>query len=271
MRLGKAICLSRVNPQHIRRIGRTFTPTHPMDILEEGNLSTEDALRHWYYRAKFGLLEKHLKLAKVTSAGEIADVGCGLGLFLRMLRRAGRPARSLTGVDIGFSETRTDPVDGFTIHPSWPEGTGYDAILMMDVLEHCPDDLSVLREATGHLKPGGTMFITVPAFRALWSAHDVFLKHCRRYNRRELGELIAREPRLKIESLHYFYGLLFPIAALQRWLHRKVTDPKSSEMKKLPAPLNAVLLLCCRIESVLMRLNCIAGLTVVARCRREKN
>jgi len=241
-----------------------------MDILEEGNLSTDDALGHWYYRAKFGLLNRHLHLAKVSPIGEIADVGCGLGLFLRMLRRAGRPAGTLTGVDIGFSESRTDPVDGFTIHPTWPQGTGYDAILMMDVLEHCPDDTAVLRDATGHLKPGGMMFITVPAFRQLWSAHDVFLKHCRRYSRCELGDLIAREPRLKIESLHYFYGLLFPVAALQRWLHRNVTDPKSSEMKKLPRPLNALLLLLCRMESVLMRLNRIAGLTVVARCRREE-
>lgn len=239
-----------------------------MDILEEGNLSTDDALAHWYYRAKFGLLSRHLERARVPIDGAIADVGCGLGLFLRMLKRAGRPAEKLTGVDIGFSEARTDPVDHFTIHPTWPSGMSYDAVLMMDVLEHCPDDTAVLCDATDHLKPGGTLFVTVPAFRALWSAHDVFLKHCRRYNRRELGDLIAREPRLKVESLHYFYGLLFPAAALQRWLHRNVTDPKTSEMKTLPAPLNAMLLLVCRLETVLMRCNRIAGLTVVARCRR---
>lgn len=239
-----------------------------MDILEEGNLSIEDALAHWYYRAKFGLLNRHLQLGNVSPTGEIADVGCGLGLFMRMLRRTGHPAGALTGVDIGFSEARTDPVDGFTIHPTWPQGASYDAILMMDVLEHCPDDTAVLRDATNHLKPGGTIFITVPAFRQLWSAHDVFLKHCRRYNRHELGGLIAREPRLQIESLHYFYGLLFPAAALQRWLHRNVSDPKSSEMKTLPVPLNALLLFICRLESVLMRCNRLAGLTVVARCRR---
>jgi len=240
-----------------------------MDILEEGNLSTEDALGHWYYRAKFGLLTRHLQAAKVPPAGALADVGCGLGLFLRMLRRAGRPASSLTGVDIGFPSARTDPVDGFTIYPEWPKGAEYDAILMMDVLEHCPDDLQVLREATDRLRPGGTLFITVPAFRQLWSAHDVFLKHYRRYSRRELRELVVREPRLEIESLHYFYGLLFPAAALQRWLHRKNKDPKSSEMKKMPALVNAVLLAVCRLESLLMKFNGLAGLTTVARCRRR--
>jgi len=239
-----------------------------MDLLEEGNLSTADALAHWYYRAKFAALSSHLAQAKVPATGGIADVGCGLGLFLRMLKRAGRPAHALTGVDIGFTEVRTDPTDGFTIHPNWPEGRSYDVMLMMDVLEHCPDDTAVLRGATDHLKPGGTMFITVPAFRALWSAHDVFLKHCRRYNRRELGELIGREPRLQIESLHYFYGLLFPIAAVQRWLQRGIQDPKSSAMSRLPGPLNALLYLVCRVEALLMRLNCFAGLSVVARCRR---
>lgn len=240
-----------------------------MDILEEGNLSTEDALGHWYYRAKFGLLVRHLQAAKVSSGAALADVGCGLGLFLRMLRRAGRSASSLTGVDIGFPSVHTDPVDGFTIHPEWPKGVEYDAILMMDVLEHCPDDLQVLREATDRLRPGGILFITVPAFRQLWSAHDVFLKHFRRYSRRELRELVARESRLEIESSHYFYGLLFPIAALQRWLHRKNTNPKSSEMKKAPALVNAVLLAICRLESVVMQYNRIAGLTTVARCRRR--
>jgi SAM-dependent methyltransferase len=185
-----------------------------------------------------------------------------------MLRRAGRPASSLIGVDIGFPVERTDPVDGFTIYPEWPKGFTYDAILMMDVLEHCPDDFQVLRETTDHLRPGGTLFITVPAFRQLWSAHDVFLKHYRRYNRRELQDLVAREPRLEIESLHYFYGLLFPAAALQRWLHRKNKDPKSSEMKKVPAVVNAVLLGICRVESLFMKYNYFAGLTTVARCRR---
>jgi len=240
-----------------------------MDILEEGNLSTEDALGHWYYRAKFGLLVRHLQVAKVSLTDELADVGCGLGLFLRMLRRAGHPASSLTGIDIGFPAARTDPIDGFTIYPEWPNGSAYDAILMMDVLEHCPDDTQVLREATDRLRPGGMLFITVPAFRQLWSAHDVFLKHFRRYSRRELQELVAREPRLEIESSHYFYGLLFPIAALQRWLHRKNKDPKSSEMKKVPALVNTVLLGICRVELLLMKYNRFAGLTTVARCRRR--
>ena len=241
-----------------------------MDILEEGNLSTDDALQHWYYRAKFGLLAWHLGTAKIAPGRTIADVGCGLGLFLRMLHRAGRPAEALTGVDIGFPAAFTDPVDGFRVYPQWPQGAEYDAILMMDVLEHCPDDLQVLREATDRLKPGGTLFITVPAFRSLWSAHDVFLKHYRRYNRRELAALVAGEPRLQVESLHYFYGLLFPAAALQRWLHRKNKDPKSSEMKKLPLLLNALLLTICRMEAFFMSFNHVAGLTTVARCRRRE-
>lgn len=184
-----------------------------------------------------------------------------------MLHRSGRPAELLSGVDIGFSEPFTDSADGFRVYPDWPSESRYDAVLLMDVLEHCPDDLQVLRQATGHVKPGGVLFITVPAFRALWSAHDVYLKHQRRYNRRELATLIAGEPRLTIESLHYFYGFLLPPAALQRWLNRTKADPKASEMKKLPVALNAVLRSVCWLETFFMRANPVAGLTVVARCR----
>lgn len=239
-----------------------------MDILEEGNLSTEDALRHWYYRAKFAALASHLSIGKVAADAALADLGCGLGLFLRMLRRSGRAPEKLSGVDIGFSSVVRDEVDGFALYPNWPKDTQYDAVLLMDVLEHCEDDLAVLKSGVDHVKPGGVVFITVPAFRALWSAHDVFLKHFRRYHRNDVRRLVAEDPRLQIESLHYFYGLLLPAAALQRWLHRGDTTPVSSEMKKLPRALDAILYAVCRIETLAMRLNIVGGLTVMARCRR---
>ena len=50
-----------------------------------------------------------------------------------------------------------------------------DVALLMDVLEHTPDDLAVLRETAGHVEQGGHVFITVPAFSWLRSMHDRFL------------------------------------------------------------------------------------------------
>ena len=50
-----------------------------------------------------------------------------------------------------------------------------DAVLLMDVLEHVPDDAAVLGSIVDALRPGCHVLITVPADMKLWSSHDVSL------------------------------------------------------------------------------------------------
>ena len=45
-----------------------------------------------------------------------------------------------------------------------------DCALAMEVLEHCPEPEVVLREALRVLKPGSSLFLTVPF---VWPLHDV--------------------------------------------------------------------------------------------------
>ena len=51
------------------------------------------------------------------------------------------------------------------------------------------------RCAFNALNPGGTLLVTVPALKSLWSAHDVRNHHCRRYDRSMLLAFVgaARE------------------------------------------------------------------------------
>ena len=59
-----------------------------------------------------------------------------------------------------------------------------DLVLAMDVIEHVEDDAALI-SAYCDLAPRGTRFIiSVPAFNFLWSAHDIFLEHHRRYTLR---------------------------------------------------------------------------------------
>ena len=64
-----------------------------------------------------------------------------------------------------------------------------DIVLAMDVLEHIQDDYSTLKEWKNTLKPNGLLLITVPAFQHLWSSHDIFLGHHRRYNKKDISDL----------------------------------------------------------------------------------
>ncbi|MER3559157.1 MAG: methyltransferase type 11, partial [Armatimonadota bacterium] len=54
-------------------------------------------------------------------------------------------------------------------------------IVALDVLEHLPDEAHALAELWRVLEPDGWLITTVPAYRWLWSKHDVALHHYRRY------------------------------------------------------------------------------------------
>ena len=56
-----------------------------------------------------------------------------------------------------------------------------DIVLAKDVLEHIQDDYSTLKEWKTTLKQNGLLFISVPVFLHLWSSHDIFLGHYKRY------------------------------------------------------------------------------------------
>ena len=62
----------------------------------------------------------------------------------------------------------------------------FDAILLIDVLEHIADDAGVAREATRVLRPGGRVLCMVPENQALYSRTDAANGHLRRYHRDEL-------------------------------------------------------------------------------------
>lgn len=83
-----------------------------------------------------------------------------------------------------------------------------DCAVMMDVLEHVPDDVEFLESASRVLSPAGLVLITVPAHAFLWSEHDTFLGHYRRYDRERLRSTIAGSGLEVLESF-YFYALPF--------------------------------------------------------------
>jgi hypothetical protein len=83
-----------------------------------------------------------------------------------------------------------------------------DAVMLMDVLEHVYNDNEFLIKITKRLSANALIVITVPAFQFLFSNHDVFLKHQRRYNRSQLITLL-RSKNITVDKCHYFYTSLF--------------------------------------------------------------
>lgn len=240
-----------------------------MDIKEEDILGPEIA-RHWYYVSKGRALQYFLRHVRKAS---LLDVGAGSGVFSRQLLDAG-VCEQATCVDPAYAEERMELHSGHEIaFVRCVEDPRHDLLLMMDVLEHVDDDVGLLRKYSESLPHGGWVLITVPAFQFLWSGHDVFLEHRRRYTRRQIEAVVARAGLTVVRS-RYFFGLLFPIAAAirlyaARRLKKKGPAPQS-DLRKSSAPVNKALTLVHDLErATLFRFNTIAGLTVFCLAQRK--
>ena len=91
------------------------------------------------------------------------------------------------------------------------ESGTFDCTTSFDVLEHLEDDRKALAELLRVTRPGGLVFVNVPAFRCLWSDWDESLHHERRYTKEMFCRIIPVEE-AAVQSLFYLNpALFFPI------------------------------------------------------------
>jgi hypothetical protein len=139
----------------------------------------------------------------------------------------------------------------------------------MDVLEHTDDDIAVLQNTVEHCQSGGYLFITVPALQFLWSKHDEFLGHRRRYSLRSLRKLITNCQELEIMHMHYFFASILPIAGIVRLAKRWLGRANKSDMMPAGRITNWILLKILTFELNWSLRNHFAGLSAVAVCRKK--
>jgi len=233
-----------------------------MDLKEEDILG-DDIGRHWYYRSKAAALRRMVDGLKPK---RLLDVGAGSGFFSRhLLSQTG--AHSALCVDIGYERDRDDSEAGKPVlYRRDCQATDCDLVLMMDVLEHVDDDMGLVRHYAAKVPPGAHFLVTVPAFRFLWSGHDVFLEHKRRYTLGEIEQTL-RAAGLEIVKGAYYFGLVFPLAAALRLAARRDTQPRSS-LRKHGALSNGVLAAACATELPLFPVNRLAGLSAFVLARK---
>jgi SAM-dependent methyltransferase len=82
---------------------------------------------------------------------------------------------------------------------------------LFDVLEHIEDQDKFLKLLHTNLKQGGKLFITVPAFKSLWSEEDNQAGHFRRYRIKELRKLIGNYGFDILFTSYFFSFLVLPI------------------------------------------------------------
>ena len=166
----------------------------------------------------------------------LLEVGCGTGANLAMLGQFGAlEAVELDEAARAIASART----GVVVRPgALPEAlpadcTGYDLIVLLDVLEHVDADGAALAELRRRLRPDGRLVITVPACPWLWSRHDEAHHHHRRYTAAMLDERLAAAG-FRVDTMSYFNTLLFPLVAGVRLVHRLLGIETADD--SMPAP-----------------------------------
>jgi SAM-dependent methyltransferase len=212
---------------------------------------------HWWYRGRRLIIRAELDRLALPPGARVLDAGCGSGRTLEDLRAYGEVA----GIELselaaaharerGLGEVLVGRVESLP----WEEDR-FDLVTCLDVLEHTADDRVALRELRRVTKPGGWLLLTVPAYPALWSTHDVVNHHYRRYTRRTLRRA-AREAGWRVDRLTSFNSLLLPAAAAvrvsQRYRLRNDND-HVSELRVGPRWLNGVLERPLRLEAAMLR------------------
>jgi SAM-dependent methyltransferase len=207
---------------------------------------------HWWYRGRRAIIAGELERLALPSGARVLDAGCGSGRTLLELARYGEVAgielsedaasvaRARGDFDVRLGRLEELPFDSET----------FDLITCLDVIEHTPDDVAALSELRRVSRPGARLLLTVPAYQALWSRHDVANHHFRRYSRRSLRGAV-RAAGWQVDRVTSFNSLLLAPAAAVRVLQRNrpTTGEYATDLRLAPRGLNRLLELPLRVEA----------------------
>ena len=227
---------------------------------------------HWYYQAKFLAVKNILVKAKIwpplnPENDSIGDIGSGSGIFIRaFLDSLKIPPQHAYAVDVSYSQESLGQRGGIYFSRALPEGVRLTYLFFMDILEHIDNEKEFLQEWITLSQAKSYFIFTVPAFKFLWSRHDVFLGHKRRYRLKDIEELVS-SCGLDIIDSSYFFATIFPLV----FLERKFLEPlcnylgmyRYQGMKQARPLLNLFLNLILKPEIKIARYNRLFGVSCI--------
>lgn len=214
--------------------------------------------RHFWYRGRHRFVFGAMKQTLTRASGRIRaiDLGAGCGGWLRYLE--GRTEIAYSELAMGDSSMRALRLAATKLSPriqryqvdllTLPWDKRWDAIFLLDVIEHVEHDVAVLHAAGRALRPGGLLYVTVPAIQSFWTYNDDLAHHKRRYSKGDFRGL-AREVGLTLVKAAYFMFFLSPVLLLARARPPRLDRMTPEEIAALTrythrvpsAPLNAAL------------------------------
>jgi len=224
--------------------------------------------RHWWYVGLRTVMLSLLNLPRrphneAERQYHILDAGCGTGGTLgKLWRYPHAQGIDYSPLAVEFCHQRgLHNVQQGSVTAIPQQDSSLDLLISLDVLcdEGTPPESFALREFYRVVKPGGRLYLNLPAYGFLRGEHDVAAGVVRRYDAARLRGLVEGAG-FRIRRLTYWNTLLFPIvvavrrsqATAARTLAEKPADARS-DVKLPPEPLNRVLTNLVRLEAAWLR------------------
>lgn len=208
--------------------------------------------RHWWWRARERVILAELDRRRPRGGWSYAlDVGCGDGLFLPALLRY---AQEVEGIEPDAGIVSPETLTGGRVHVRPFDATfrpehAYDLVLFLDVLEHLDEAPAAIAHTAALMEAGGTLLVTVPAHRHLWTTHDELNLHVTRFTRQELETLLRTH--FDLVTSRYFFRWVHPVKLAQRAIET-LRRPEPAPPTLPPAPINRALFWLSRAEEALL-------------------
>lgn len=259
--------------EHVSTFGAGDQPSDAyFDVM------ADHARTHWWYRARRALVGEVLaslpRPCSERTLRRLVDVGCGTGDNMAALGAAAGCV--VVGTDLSIYALRRAPrmasghsVVSMALGDALPfASASAEVVACMDVIEHVDDDESVLREFRRVLRPGGVVVLTTSAYMWMWSAHDVWAAHRRRYTARQLAEVARRAGFDILETSYYNSFLLPPAWLLRRTPLRRLVKSSDDELGASSAVVDRLFSALSRLERRwLSRHRIPAGLSILVVAR----
>lgn len=138
---------------------------------------------------------------------DVVDFGAGSGTFAEAVRSKGL---NVTCIEPDVELRKLLSEKGFQAYADLESvaDRALEFVYSLNVLEHIEDDGAAVRAIGRKLKPGGRVFVFVPAFPVLYTSMDRRVGHHRRYTLHTLRPLLEQAG-LSVESCRYGDALGF--------------------------------------------------------------
>ncbi len=226
-----------------------------MEPREYQRLAASEERMWWFRGLHANLLAAWRSRTGATGNVRLLDAGCGTGGFLKRLRDS-VPGALVCGVELDRAAARLARdksgaaiVAGSVERLPFADGA-FDAVFSADVLCHRGvAQESALAEFRRCLRPGGVLVLNLPAYRWLFSAHDIAVDNVRRYGAGEVRDALAGAG-FAATRLAHWNSILFPLMVLRRKILRGAAG-SASDVGLLPAPLERLFFACVAFEAAL--------------------